>query len=193
MAFAFFDVDTQWGDPARQCLLLRVHLKDMAPIYNRLAEVIGESGAPVVATLCLQSPGVDLTTDPKWVWIPQEGDVAEWEGRVPSARRFILEKRACGTPAENVAARAHDVFHSHPHATRLIDLIGIKKWFVFGRSEICVETAIQGLRAAGCEVIVIGDAVAPGSRGTAETVRDFLAQCGAELMTVEELAASLEA
>jgi len=193
MSFAFFDVDTQWGDPASQCLLLRAHLRDMAVTYDRLSALIGASGAPVIATLCLQNPAIDLTRDQDWLWIPQAGDPAAWLDQVPSRRRYILEKKACGTPADNVAARAYDVFFSHPHARALVEAIGIAKWYVFGRAEICVGSAIAGLRSMGCEVTVIGDAVAPGSRGTSVTVREFLDQCGVEEITVDQLAGRLVA
>jgi hypothetical protein len=193
MNFAFFDVDTQWGDPARQCLLLRAHLREMAATYDRVAGLVSSSGAPVVATLCLQSPAIDLTADADWLWVPQTGNPAAWQEKVAGYRRYILEKQACGTSAENVAARAFDVFHSHPHARALVEAIGVRHWYVFGRAEICVGSVVDGLRAMGCEVTLIGDAVAPGSRGTAETVSEFLDHSGVEVITVDDLVERLSA
>ena len=191
MDYAFFDVDTQWGDPAHQCLRLREHLRDMAPVYDRLFALIGASKAPLVTTLCLQSPLIDMANNPAWVWIPQAGAAADWSTRVAGGRRFMLEKRTCGCSEENVARRAYDVFHAHPHAARLIELIGIRRWFVFGRSELCVGAVVDGLCGLGCEVTLVSDAVAPGGRGNAETVRELLARSDVDNITVDELAVRL--
>ncbi len=189
MEAAFFDVDTQWGDRASQCLLLRVHLKDMAPVYDRMAEIIQARAARVVATLCVQSPVIDLTTHPDLVWVPMEDSHPDWRDRVESGNRFVLEKRTCGSPEANREARAFDVFFAHPYASDLIRRIGIRKWYVFGRAEMCVGAVVNGLLALGLDVTVVSDAVAPGSKGNAETVQEFLRTCGTDLITVEELAA----
>lgn len=193
MDFGFFDVDTQWGDPARQCLLLRAHLRDMASIYDRLSSLIEASGAPVIATLCLQSPWMDLSGHPDYLWVPQHGEPEMWQSKVRDHRRFILEKKACGTPAENVAAKAYDVFHSHPHAGRLVEVIGVRHWYVFGRAEVCVGSVVEGLRTMGCLVTLVRDAVAPGSKGNAETLKAFLDGCDVEKVTLAELESRLDA
>jgi len=189
--FAFFDVDTLWGDSARTCLLLRAHLRKMAPVYDRLNGLVDASGAPVVATLCLQSPPVDLDPEERWKWISHKADPSSWSDKLASANRFVLETKTLGTPDANITARSFDVFHAHPHASRFIEFTGIGKWFVFGRGEGCVGAVVDGLLALGCEVTLVEDAIAPGGRGNDDTVREFLQQCPAQRITVEQLSAWL--
>jgi nicotinamidase-related amidase len=119
------------------------------------------------------------------------GDVAS----ALSSRQVWLHRPCLSCASENIACRTFDVFHSNPNAGQLVVGSGIKQWLVVGSSlEYCLKSTAMGLRALGCDVLVLEDLVRPARKSTPEgfaATLDELMACDVRLGTLDSFLASM--
>ncbi len=192
---AFFNVDTQQACPRGRGLVFRERVAEMAGRLARLIDFARRRDFVLVWTACVNAGPVRHALSEDTLFIGMDDRPDDWAARLPSRRVVFLEKRTCGSPAENVRTMAYEVFHANPNANAVIRAIDIPRWAVFGDSaEYCLQGAARALMALGREVVVLGDAVGKGTGGEQDKARvlESLARDGAEVRTVDEFLADLD-
>ena len=128
------------------------------------------------------------------------GNEDGWESRLSDYSLIYLEKTTCGDPRLNYQYRAFDVFHGNHNAGRLLVLLDIPTWVVYGNGfELCVASAVEGILKAGRSVRLVTDVLAQNAGGYADygTERSKaraivqLREKGAETLSLQELVQEL--
>lgn len=160
---AFFNVDTQQPSEDRRHLVVRPRVRDLAGRIEALLRFAARRDIFVLSTVCVNAGPVRHVLEPGTLFVPIEAEPHRWQPTLPDCRAAFLEKKTCGTPADNVRLRAYDVFHSNPNAAPLVRALGIPHWVVFGDSaRYCFRSSVEGLLSLGCGVTALTDVVGRG-------------------------------
>ncbi|MGA2916662.1 MAG: twin-arginine translocation signal domain-containing protein [Sedimentisphaerales bacterium] len=186
-SFAFFDVCCIHPDPGNSKFILA---KPAEPIWDVLKKIHAKAesiGAPLLSLTCLgiqrSNPGLwtkdtvakDRLQNPKkseMAFVSLEASSEDVKKAI-SSRQIFLERHGCSSPEENVRQHAEDVFLYNPNAAKIVQGLGERHWFVFGRSfQYCGEATAVGLLALRKNVTVLEDAILPAG-GEWNTIKRF--------------------
>ena len=198
-AIGFFDVDCRELDAAGTGLGYRPRVEPLISSLEQLYARARELGAPEVFTTCCSGRMLREGSLPDVLFVPRDPERREWEERVGGHRIFYLDKATCGIPGEKYKQKTFDAFLYNRNAPRLFELLGIKRWIVFGNGfDLCVNTTIRGLLGCGLTVHLIADVTVASAKGyddcgTEENRRRVLDQLAGLGATVGTLRDFLEA
>ncbi len=192
--YGLFDVDCRELSAAGDGLSLRPRVEPLAERLGRLYAWAEKHGLPLVMTTCcsgrMPGPG-DLAGV---LFVPLDASSRAWEDRLDEHRVFYLQKNAYGDPQQNFRLRAFDMFQDNGNAARLVALLGVEQWIVFGNAfDACVACAARGLLAAGQKVCLLPDVGVLGARGYGNSgTQEHLGQVLAELGRLGATTSDLE-
>jgi len=195
----FFDVDCRELNAAGTGLGYRPRVEPIVPALEKLYARARELDAPEVFTTCCSGRMLREASLSEVLFVPMDPAQSGWTARVPAHRLFYLEKATCGVPAENYKQRTFDAFRYNRNAPRLFELLGARRWVVFGNGfDLCVNTTVRGLLGCGLAVHLIADVTVAAARGyddcgTEENRRRVLEDLAGLGATVGTLAEFLEA
>lgn len=202
--YGFFDVCCFRPDAANSKFTL---VKPAEPIWDKLNKIHTKAeqlNAPLLSTTCLavlrMEPNVsvpqailkDTNKDKAFVAI----NASDAEVKYALTRRIIiLERTGYPTPLENVERHAEDVFLNNTNAAKIVQGLGNRHWFVFGRGfQYCTEAVAVGLLALGQKVTILQDVVLPagGEWSTLkpkEKTENYLKSLGANFVNSDSVLA----
>lgn len=186
---ALFDVDSRELNKAGDGLDFRPRAEPLKDRLNRLYALSEKRRIPLVFTTCCSGRMLSPDSLPEVVVVPLAADRREWEAQMPSHRIFYLEKRAYSKPKENFTLRAYDMFQNNGNGARLVQSLNVGEWIVFGNGfDLCINSAVHGLLAAGQKVCLLSDVYARGSRGYYVPTPKGPFECGTQANLVRILA-----
>ena len=116
---------------------------------------------------------------PDVVLVPLDGDQRQWEQQLNDRRLFCMEKKTYNQPGANFTCRAFDMFQDNGNAARLVQSLNVEEWIVFGNGfDLCINSAIMGLLAAGQKVCLLSDVYVQGSKGYYVETPEGQCECG---------------
>jgi len=139
-------------------LKLRPRVEPLAAKLNKLYSLARRCALTTVFTTCCSGTMPDNGEREDFLFVPRQGNETGWESRLGDFPLIYLEKVTCGDPRLNFQCRAFDVFHGNRNVERLLFLLGISTWIVFGNGfELCVASSVEGILNAGYRVQLITD------------------------------------
>jgi nicotinamidase-related amidase len=195
----FFDVDCCEANEDFTRLQFRPRVEPVAAKIRRLHALAGDRDIAMIFTTCCSGRMLQAGTLPDILYVPCDPCNDGWRDRVSDHRLFFLQKFTCNIPGENFRQQAFDAFRHNGNASTLLDLLGIKRWVVFGNGfDLCVRSASLGILKSGRAVHLLTDVTVPSDRGygqcgTEENHQQVIAELvrlGATTGTLEELLAS---
>ncbi len=165
--FAIFDVDTRQAKAAGGWTYMPRTLPYRGDVERLLAQV-SRHQVPLVITTCVRgnmlekSQFENLFDDT--LFVPLEAKDTEWTTRCDQYRKFYIEKKFRREDFPNDKPYPpHEIFLYSINAHRLIDILNIDEWIVFGNAmEACGDLVISKLLEGGRRVIYIPELMVPG-------------------------------
>ena len=186
-SFAFFDVCCIRPDPSNSKFILAKPAEAIWELLNKIHAKAVLLGAPLLSLTCLgiqrSEPGLSTkdtvakyrlqnTKANEMAFVSLEAS-SENVKKAISCRQIFLERYGYSSPEENVRQHAEDVFLYNPNAAKIVQGLGERHWFVFGRSfQCCGAATTVGLLAMGKKVTVLEDAILPAG-GECYTSKSF--------------------
>jgi nicotinamidase-related amidase len=180
--------------------VLRQRVQPLAAKLDRLNDFARKHELATVFTACCSARMPQRAGRDDFLFVPVSGNENGWESRLSDYSLIYLEKTTCGDPLLNFQYRAFDVFHGNHNAGRLLMLLDIPTWIVYGNGfELCVASAVEGILRAGCSVRLLTDILAQsaggyGDYGTERSKARAIGQLGekgAETLSLQELVQEL--
>jgi nicotinamidase-related amidase len=191
-----WEVDCRELSEDGKTLEFRQRVEPLIAKLNELYDFAGRHGLTTIFTTCCSGRMPPNVNRKDFLFVPLQGNDSGWESRLNDCRLIYLEKVTCGDPRLNFQCRAFDVFHRNQNAERLLHLLDIPTWVVFGNGfELCVASSVDGILDAGYRVRLITDVLAQSARGygdlgtgksKARVIGELQAK-GAETSSLEEL------
>lgn len=128
--------------------------------------------------------------------VPMNGGDESWLAGVRSHRLINLEKYNDTPLQESFICRHFDAFQHNANARRLLAALAIPQWVMFGHGfDLCVDSAVKGLIAAGYHVHLLTDVIASsatgygpyGTEASKRAILDYLVRIGVTTGTLESL------
>ena len=191
-----WEVDCRELSEDGKTLQFRQRVEPLVAKLNELYDFARKRKLTTVFTTCCSGKMPQKGNRKDFLFVPLQGNETGWESRLGDYPLIYLEKVACGDPRLNFQCRAFDVFHGNRNAERLLFLLDISNWIVFGNGfELCVASSVEGILGAGYRVQLITDVLALsaggyGDFGTEESkarVIDELHAKGVEILSLREL------
>ena len=174
-------------DPSNSKFILAKPAEAIWELLNKIHAKAVLLGAPLLSLTCLgiQRSEPDLSTKDtvakyrlqntkanEMAFVSLEAS-SENVKKAISCRQIFLERYGYSSPEENVRQHAEDVFLYNPNAAKIVQGLGERHWFVFGRSfQCCGAATTVGLLAMGKKVTVLEDAILPAG-GECYTSKSF--------------------
>lgn len=133
-----------------------------------------------VFTQCCSAKIVSPKTHPEVLRVPMATQRTEWLKHVDRFRLVNLEKHNGAALHESFICRHFDAFQHNSNARKLFAKLNIPRWVMFGHGfDLCVDSSVKGLIAAGYQVHLLVDVIASaatgyGPYGTEESKRSIL-------------------
>jgi hypothetical protein len=135
---------------------------------ERLLTEAATRHVPVVITTCVRGNMPEknrfesLFQDT--LFVPLEAGETEWATRCDQYSKFYIEKKFRRPDVPNDKPYPpHEIFLNSINAHRLIDILSIDEWIVFGNAmEACGDLVISKLLEGGRRVIYIPELMVPG-------------------------------
>jgi nicotinamidase-related amidase len=175
---------------------LRQRVKPLAVKLDQLGDFARKHELTTVFTACCSARMPQRGGRGGFLFVPLRGNENRWESRLGEHSLIYLEKTTCGDPQLNYQYRAFDVFHGNHNAKRLLLLLDIPTWIVYGNGfELCVASAVEGILKAGRSVRLVTDVLAQSAGGYADYGTEGsraraivqLGEKGAETLSLQEL------
>ena len=191
-----WDVDCRELSEDGKTLKFRQRVEPLAAKLNELYDFARRHELTTIFTTCCSGRMPPNVNHKDFLFVPLQGNESGWESRFSDYTLIYLEKVTCGDPRLNFQCRAFDVFHGNQNAERLLYLLDIPTWIVFGNGfELCVASSVGGILNVGYHVRLITDVLAQSARGygdlgteksKARVISDLQAK-GAETLSLGEL------
>jgi len=163
--FGFFDVDCREITPT-QTLAFRPRVQPLADKLNALYAYAARQDVVTIFTTCCSGRMLARDSRDDVLFVPLDASDTEWMQGATQAHLIYLQKKAYGDPQLNFACRAFDMFTDNQQAERLLRLLAIPEWVVFGNGfDLCVNSAATGILHAGYRVTLLTDLMIPGAKG----------------------------
>ena len=196
MRYGLFDADSRELDGTGSGLAYRPRIAPIVPKLETLYRLAEREGWPLVFSTCCSGHMLPANGLPGVLHVPLDPRETGWQERVPEFRTFYVAKKSYGDPKINGACRAFDMFQDNGNVARLIRMLAVEEWVVFGNGfDLCVGSAARGLLAAGARVLLLEDVRVSSAAGTPESEARTIGElrrAGARVTTiaqfVEELA-----
>jgi len=191
-----WEVDCRELSEDGQTFKFRQRVQPLAAKLNALSDFARKGELTTVFTTCCSGRMPQNGNQKDFLFVPLQGNETGWESKLSDYPLIYLEKITCGNPRLNFECQAFDVFHGNRNAERLLSLLDIRTWIVFGNGfELCVASAVNGILEAGYRVQLVTDVLAQsaggyGDFGTEKSkarVIGELHEKGAEILSLREL------
>jgi hypothetical protein len=191
-----WEVDCRELSEDGETLVLRQRVEPLEAKLDELHELARRCELTTVFTICCSGRMPQNADNSSFLFVPLQGNENNWESRVRDYPLIYLDKVSYGDPRLNFQTRAFDVFHGNRNAERLISLLDVSTWIVFGNGfELCTATSIEGILGTGCRVQLLTDVLAQsaggyGEFGTEESKARVIGELrakGAETLLLREL------
>jgi nicotinamidase-related amidase len=207
--FGFFDVDSRELNKAGNALGFRPRVEPLVDRLKRLYALAEQRSAPLVFTTCCSGRVLGPDSLAEVLFVPLDAAQREWAERLGEHRLFCVQKKTYTPDTQlNFSCRAYDMFQDNGNAARLVQALNVGEWIVFGNGfDLCINSAVHGLLAAGQKVCLLSDVWVTASRGyyvstprgqmecgTPQNQARILAefrQLGVRMATLEEFLASV--
>jgi hypothetical protein len=164
--FGLWEVDCRELSEDGETLILRQRVEPLAAKLDELYGLARRCELTTVFTTCCSGRMPRNVDHGDFLFVPLQGNETGWESRVSDYPLIYLDKVTCGDPRLNFQCRAFDVFHGNRNAEKLLFLLDISNWIVFGNGfELCVASSIEGILGAGYRVQLITDVLAQSAGG----------------------------
>lgn len=145
---------------------IRPRMQPKAAQLDTLYALAERHGLVMVFTHCCSSTPVKPETHPNVLVVPIDESDRSWEAKVRYYRLINIEKRVGAALNESFICRHFDAFQHNRNATRLLKLLNIPRWVVFGHGfDLCVDSSVKGIVAAGYRAHVLTDVLASSATG----------------------------
>lgn len=175
---AFFDVDCLfWDDDSKSLTCKSGRVEPISDKIYALHDYAVNQKIPMLFTTCCSAnmPDNDDMNSLGMLYIPLDSNEREWKNKINQTQSFYIAKKAFGNPKMNYDKKATNMFKDNKNLRILLDIMGIKKWVVFGDAfELCTLTAIQGLLSNGYQVTVLEDVISSSHSGSIEQRNQIL-------------------
>lgn len=191
---AFFDVDCREVSPLQE-LVFRPRVQPLADKLTALYDYAARHDIVTIFTTCCSGRMLERGSRNDIHFVPLDAGDTAWMPIPDSARLIYLQKKAYGDPKMNFACRAFDMFADNANGDRLIKMLDIAEWIVFGNGfDLCVNSAATGILRAGYHVTLLTDLMIPaakgyGNTGTEENMQSIYAELtrqGARAITSDQ-------
>jgi len=155
----------------------------------------------MVFTQCCSARVVAPHSHPEVLVVPLDPVDRDWMGEVGRFRLINIQKHNGAPLHESFMCRHFDMFQHNANARRLLQILDIPRWVVFGHGfDLCVDSAVKGIVSAGYRAHVLTDVIASsaagyGPYGTPESKRlimEYLIKIGVTTGTMDALLAEYE-
>jgi nicotinamidase-related amidase len=146
---------------------VRPRMQPMAARLEALYALAREHELTMVFTHCCSAEPVRPGSHPGVLVVPLDDADRGWMARVGDCRLFNIEKRRSGASTdESFICRYFDAFQHNGNARRLLRLLDIPRWILFGHGfDLCVDSAAKGILSAGYQVHLLTDVLASSATG----------------------------
>ncbi|HPQ70038.1 MAG TPA: isochorismatase family protein [bacterium] len=171
---AFFDVDSlECGEGC--AFAYRPRMEPLRAQLDELHELAGRENIRTLYCTCCSGRMLAPGENPDVLFVPLDETQTAWRDELDAHRMIYLAKAAFGSPERNAEHQAWDMFAFNKNAAPLLRALDIPHWIVFGNAlELCVDSAVQGLLAAGMRVTVVADVLASSAIGDEHSRREKL-------------------
>jgi nicotinamidase-related amidase len=153
--FGLFDVDSRELNKAGDGLGFRPRVEPLIDRLMRLYALAEQRRAPLVFTTCCSGRMLRADSVPEVLFVPLDAAQRQWEGQIRERRLFYLEKNA-----------NYHMFEYNGNAARLVQALNVGEWIIFGNGfDMCIDSDVRGLLAAGQKVCLLSDVYARSARG----------------------------
>jgi nicotinamidase-related amidase len=188
--YGLFDADSRELDEAGSALAFRPRVAPLVPKLESLYRLAEELALPLIFTTCCSGRMVPPGRLRGVLHVPLDADDAQWQQRVREFRTFYVAKKAYGDPKINGACRAFDMFQDNGNVARLLRMLPVDEWVVFGNGfDLCVGSAARGILAAGAKVLLLEDVRVSSAQGTPQSEAQTIAAlrlAGARVTTLAQ-------
>lgn len=176
---------------------IRPRVQPLADKLDRLYAFARRHDLTMVFTQCCSARAVAPGAHPEVLVVPMDPADRGWMDRVDRFRLINIQKHSAAPLHESFICRHFDMFQHNANARRLLEILDIPRWVLFGHGfDLCVDSAVKGIVAAGYAAHVLTDVIASsaagyGPYGTPESKRlilEYLVKIG---VTTGELNAFL--
>ena len=187
-AMALFDSDcleVAGPDSRRSKVLpgfgIRSRMQPMADQLDALYDFAKKQGLVMVFTHCCSSNPVKPGQHPDVLVVPMDPADQSWTTQLDRYRLINIEKHNATPLNRSFICRHFDAFQHNSNSSRLLQLLNIPRWILFGHGfDLCVDSAAKGIIAAGYQVHLLTDVIASsapcyGPYGTEDSKRSILA------------------
>jgi hypothetical protein len=159
---------------------IRARVQPLAGKLDRLYAFARRHDLITVFTHCCDARIVKPGAHPEVLVVPMDGSDGGWVQDVGRFRLINIQKHNAAPLRESFICRHFDMFQHNSNARRLLRILDIPQWVVFGHGfDLCVDSAVKGIVSAGYGVHVLTDVIASsatgyGPYGTEESKRSIL-------------------
>ena len=189
--FAFFDVDCLEKSDDGKGLQLRPRVKPLQDKLDQIYKMAEFLNIPLLFSTCCSGQMLNPGDLQDILFIPCDKNDTSWMSDVHHYRRFYIEKKAYGDPKVNFKCRAFDMFQDNGNILRLLKLLNIPDWVVFGNGmDLCVNCGATGVLSAGYNVTILSDVLISSAGGDGQSMKstlDGLKSKGAKTQTFQNM------
>lgn len=159
---------------------IRPRVQPLAEKLDSLYAFAKRHDLVMVFTQCCGARAVAPGSHPDVLVVPMDPEDRGWMERVGRFRLINIQKHNAAPLHQSFICRHFDMFQHNGNARRLLEILNIPRWVVFGHGlDLCVDSAVKGIVAAGCAAHVLTDVLASsatgyGPYGTPESKRMIL-------------------
>lgn len=187
---AFFDVDCLfWDDNSKSLTCKGGRVEPFSDKIYALHEYAVKQKIPMLFTTCCSAnmPDKNDMNSIGMLYVPLDSNERDWKEKVFRTQSFYIAKKAFGNPKMNYDKKASDMFKDNKNLKILLDMMGVKKWVVFGDAfELCTLLAIQGLLSNGYQVTVLEDVISSSYSGNESQRNQILNELKKKGVTVSK-------
>jgi hypothetical protein len=175
---------------------IRKRMEPKAEKLDRLYTFAKQHDLTMIFTQCCSAVKVSDDSPLGTVVVPLDTNDHFWVEKVKKARLINLEKRSDkGNITKSTICRYFDAFQHNPNALKLIEILNIPQWIIFGHGfDLCIDSSAKGLIVAERKVHYLTDVSAPsatgvGPYGTEESgiaILEYLTKIGVTSGTLQE-------
>ncbi len=159
---------------------IRPRVQPLAEKLDSLYAFAKRHDLVMVFTQCCSARAVAPDSHPEVLVVPMDPGDRGWMERVGRFRLINIQKHNAAPLHQSFICRHFDMFQHNGNARRLLEILDIPRWVVFGHGlDLCVDSAVKGIVAAGYAAHVLTDVLASsatgyGPYGTPESGRSIL-------------------
>lgn len=145
---------------------IRLRVQPLAEKLDRLYAFAKRHELVMIFTQCCSARVVRPDSHPEVLVIPMDPADRGWMDRVGRFRLINIQKHNAAPLHDSFICRHFDMFQHNANARRLLEILDIPQWVVFGHGfDLCVDSAVKGIVAAGYAAHVLTDVIASSASG----------------------------